>query len=101
MNAAEAINGPGALTIRIRSAGRFVEIDFEDSGPGISEDTLESIFDPFFTTKQSSQGSGVGMGLAVSYGIVKNHGGDILVTSQLNKGSTFTVRLPKATCQAS
>jgi PAS domain S-box-containing protein len=67
-----------------------VRIEFHDSGEGIPPDALPHIFEPFFTTKE--QGSG--LGLSVSYGIVKAHNGDILVTSQVGEGTTFTVLLP-------
>ena len=55
---------------------------------------LDKIFDPFFTTKDSTEGMGMGLGLAVSYGIVKNHNGDILVSSREGIGTTFTIKLP-------
>jgi two-component system NtrC family sensor kinase len=94
LNAVDAMKGRGTLTVRTRSVGNFVEAQFEDTGPGISEEIMENIFDPFFSTKSSSEGSGMGLGLSVSYGIVRTHGGEISVSSTLGKGATFTVRLP-------
>jgi len=64
----------------------------KDTGEGIAPENLSKIFDPFFTTK--SDGKGVGLGLAVLYGIVKAHDGEVEVASQRNKGTTFTVTLP-------
>ena len=64
----------------------------EDEGEGIPEKHLARIFDPFFTTKEESRG--IGLGLAVSYGIVQAHGGDIEVESRVGAGTKFTVRLP-------
>jgi signal transduction histidine kinase len=93
-NAVEAMKGSGTLTIRTRKSDHCVEIDFSDTGPGIPEAILDKIFDPFFSTKDSTEGLGMGLGLAVSYGIVKNHRGDIQVTSLPGKGTTFTIRLP-------
>jgi len=97
LNAAEAVDGEGELTIatRMASDGEFIEIEFTDTGCGIPQENLEKIFDPFFTTKQV--GRGTGLGLAVSYGIVARHKGTIDVKSELGKGSTFTVRLPLRT----
>jgi len=94
INAAEAIDGEGQLTIATRTAsdGQSIEIEFTDTGCGISQENLEKIFDPFFTTKQV--GHGTGLGLSVSYGIIARHKGTIDVKSELGKGSTFTVRLP-------
>jgi signal transduction histidine kinase len=69
-----------------------MEIRFSDTGKGIAAENLHRIFDPFFTTKSASKGTG--LGLAVSYGIIKKHGGDIAVESTMGKGTTFTVRLP-------
>jgi two-component system NtrC family sensor kinase len=63
-----------------------------DNGEGIPPENLARIFDPFFTTK--SEGKGVGLGLAVSYGIIQAHGGDIEVKSAAGAGATFTVSLP-------
>lgn len=94
INALDAMKGSGVLTVRTRRAGQWVEVDFADTGMGMREDILDKIFDPFFTTKDSTEGMGMGLGLAVSYGIVKNHNGDIQVASKLGEGTTFTVRLP-------
>jgi signal transduction histidine kinase len=64
----------------------------EDNGQGIETRHLTRIFDPFFTTKPT--GEGTGLGLSVSYGIVRNHGGDITVKSDIGKGTVFTITLP-------
>ncbi len=94
INAAEAMEGNGklVLTTRYNSVERMVEIAFTDTGPGISKENLEKVFSPFFTTKDV--GHGVGLGLAISYGIVKEHKGTITVESKVGKGTTFTVKLP-------
>jgi len=100
VNAAEAMNGDGQLSISTRtsSSGQEIEICFIDTGTGISDENLEKIFDPFFTTKET--GHGVGLGLAICYGIIKEHRGVILVESQLGKGTNFTVKLPIASSKA-
>jgi len=92
VNAAHAITPPGRITIVTQTSGNFVEIIFTDTGSGIPEENIKKIFDPFFTTKDKTKGTG--LGLAVSYGIIKKHGGDIEVKSTVNEGSTFIVRLP-------
>jgi PAS domain S-box-containing protein len=96
MNARHAVGDSG--TIRVATAyvpaSRQVEIRVQDTGYGIEENHLRRIFDPFFTTKPT--GEGTGLGLSVSYGIVKKHGGEILVDSKPGEGSTFTVVLPVA-----
>jgi PAS domain S-box-containing protein len=91
-NALEAMSGDGTLTVRSRHGREEIEIEFEDEGPGIPDDTLARIFDPFFTTKPPGQGTG--LGLAIAQGIVTDHGGRILVASWPGKGSTFRVVLP-------
>ena len=93
-NAQEAMGGSGTLTVQTRKTSDGVEVDLSDTGPGIPEEIQDKIFDPFFTTKDSTEGLGMGLGLAVSYGIVKKHNGDIQVTSSPESGTTFTVRLP-------
>lgn len=94
LNALDAMHGKGRLTIRTRRVDEWVEIEFEDTGLGMPESMLDKIFDPFFTTKDSTEGMGMGLGLAVSYGIVKNHNGDIIVASTEGVGTIFTIRLP-------
>lgn len=74
-------------------AGRYVGISVSDTGSGIDNETLSRIFDPYFTTKEA--GDGKGLGLSISYSIVKRHGGLIRVVSETGKGTTFTVLLPK------
>jgi two-component system NtrC family sensor kinase len=96
VNAAEAMEGNGRLTITSKkdAANKCIEVDVTDTGPGIPEENLDKIFDPFFTTKET--GHGVGLGLAISYGIIKEHKGSISVESEVGKGTIFTVRLPIA-----
>lgn len=94
VNAAEAMEGKGVLSLSTsldRQAGR-VRISFADNGPGMTEDVLRHLFEPFFTTK--ARGRGTGLGLAISFGIVKQHEGDIEVSTALGQGSCFTVVLP-------
>ncbi|MCC6396349.1 MAG: PAS domain-containing sensor histidine kinase, partial [Bacteroidetes bacterium] len=69
-------------------------LEVEDSGDGIQPENLEKLFTPFFTTK--GEGKGVGLGLAVVYGIVRGHGGDIDVNTKVGEGTTFRVTLPIA-----
>jgi iron only hydrogenase large subunit-like protein/nitrogen-specific signal transduction histidine kinase len=97
-NALAAMNLQGTLSIRTSGDEHSVHIAVSDTGVGIPPENLKKIFDPFFTTKQ--MGKGTGLGLAVSYGIVKMHCGDIRVQSQADAavgptGSTFTVTLPR------
>jgi two-component system NtrC family sensor kinase len=94
INAAEAMDGNGKLTLATRHCPtpHCIELQFSDTGPGISEGNIEKIFDPFFTTKDV--GHGTGLGLAISYGVVKAHKGIISVESEVGKGTTFIVKLP-------
>lgn len=93
LNAAEAMENGGTLTISTRRFKDQVQIIFADTGIGIPPEMLDRIFDPFTTTKNS----GSGLGLFVSYGIIEGHHGSIKVDSTPNKGTTFTVSLPVAT----
>jgi two-component system NtrC family sensor kinase len=97
INAAEAMSGSGTLTLTTCFGinEKTVEIEVKDSGHGISIENMEKIFNPFFTTKEV--GHGVGLGLAISYGIVKEHNGEITVESELGKGARFIVNLPVVT----
>jgi two-component system NtrC family sensor kinase len=94
INAAEAMDGSGELTINTKEnkSTEDIEVSFNDTGSGISEENLRKIFDPFFTTKDV--GHGTGLGLAISYGLVRSHKGSILVDSTLGVGTTFTISLP-------
>ena len=94
LNALDAMNGSGTLSVSTRLQDGWAEVSFHDTGHGMPEEVIDKIFDPFFTTKDSTEGMGMGLGLAVSYGIVKSHNGDIQVTSKAGKGTTFTIRLP-------
>lgn len=92
MNAHQAISGTGSVGIVTRTDGDTAVIEVADSGCGIPREAIDQIWDPFFTTKEVGQG--VGLGLAVTYNIIKRHGGAISVESTAGKGSTFTVRIP-------
>ncbi len=96
LNGAQAMQpmGGGKLTIgtRLLADGDSVELWVSDTGQGIAPENLAKIFDPFFTTK--ADGKGVGLGLAVLYGIVKAHDGEVEVVSRKEEGTTFTVTLP-------
>lgn len=92
MNAVQAIDEHGRITIRTGTDGDDVWVEVEDSGRGIEPEHLSRIFDPFFTTKPV--GSGTGLGLSLSYSIVQDHGGRIEVKSAPGQGSVFRVVLP-------
>ncbi len=92
VNAAQAIEKEGLVKIRSWLEDETIFISIQDNGSGIDKANLEKIFEPFFTTK--SVGEGTGLGMSISYEIVKKHGGDILIDSELGNGTTFTVSLP-------
>jgi two-component system NtrC family sensor kinase len=97
-NAAQAVAStgrPGTVVVRARRWLDGVAIDIIDDGPGMSENLAAQVFEPFFTTK--AEGEGTGLGLSISQGIVKEHGGRIMLSSEEGKGSTFTVQLPICT----
>ena len=91
-NALQAVSDGGKVEVGIRCESKDkVQITFSDNGPGIPEDVLPRIFEPFFTTRREH---GTGLGLSITYGIVQKLGGDIHVTSEVNRGTTFLVTLP-------
>ena len=92
-NAKDAMQMGGALKVKTYKEKENIVIQISDTGIGIQEKNLEKIFDTFFTTKDSIKG--VGLGLSVCYGFIKDHGGDIEVKSKPGSGTTFTVILPK------
>jgi two-component system NtrC family sensor kinase len=92
LNAVHAMPEGGTLEMSIRKRPSFAEIVFKDSGCGIADEDFPRIFTPFFTTKKVGQGTG--LGLSVAYGIIKNHGGEIKVTSKAGAGTTVTIVLP-------
>ena len=108
VNAKDAMPGGGSLAIRTRNmsereslklaelgvaAGEYVAIEVEDTGVGIEPEILGKIFEPFFTTKDV--GKGTGLGLSTVYGIVKQTGGYVFAESELGRGTTFKVYLPR------
>jgi PAS domain S-box-containing protein len=112
VNAWQAMSKGGDLTIYTENVylddsfckpfeipfGNYVNIRVSDTGPGMSREIMDKIFDPFFTTKDTTEGTG--LGLASAYGIIRNHGGIILVESELGSGTTFNIYLPTSTSDA-
>ncbi len=105
VNARDAMDGEGQITIMVRPAdaipamrthpaveGRFAAISLSDTGTGIPADRLDQIFEPFFTTKEV--GKGTGLGLSQVFGFAKQTGGDVMVSSVVGEGTTFTLYLP-------
>ena len=95
INSQHAMEKAGGGTFRVTTqavSDDMIEIRVADTGPGIPPEIQDKIFEPFFTTKRA--GEGTGLGLAVSYGIIKEHGGDIILESEQGKGTTFVVSLP-------
>ncbi len=96
-NAVDAMPQGGTLTLSTREAAGAVEIAVADTGTGMAEEVRSRVFDPFFTTKGKA---GMGLGLAVSYGIIRRHEGGIEAESELGKGTTFRIKLPAAATSA-
>ena len=107
-NAVDAMDGEGSIKIDVTrigandptlqqfpemSAQNYCKIEMSDTGHGMDKATIERIFEPFYTTKEV--GKGTGLGLSIVHSIVKEHKGDIAVTSELGKGTTFTILLPE------
>ena len=90
LNAIQAMDNGGVLTVVSALRGDLLEITVADSGRGISEENRKKLFTPFFTTKKN----GTGLGLAITYRIIENHRGTIDVASEPGKGTTFTVKIP-------
>ncbi|MBS3756274.1 MAG: PAS domain-containing protein [Desulfobacterales bacterium] len=95
MNAADAMDGKGTLTVRTyrNKAAQKVYLEISDTGCGIAEENVSKIFDPFFSTK--AKGKGTGLGLSIAYGIVEEHGGRISVKETGPGGTTFLLELPQ------
>ena len=93
VNAVEAMPEGGMLSVRAVGRDEWVAISVADTGMGIPPEVIPNIFEPFFSTKDKAEG--VGLGLAVAYGIIQSHGGNIEVESQVQHGTTFTITLPK------
>jgi signal transduction histidine kinase len=92
INAAQSIKSEGEIKIQACTEGKLIVVEVNDTGSGIEESHLGKIFDPFFTAKPL--GEGTGLGLSVSYGLIKELDGNISVTSKLGQGSTFRVAIP-------
>ena len=92
INADQAMPKGGTLTVRTAREGNKVLITTQDTGIGIPEEIRDKIFEAFFTTKQKVKG--VGLGLSVCYGIIKDHSGEIKVESEEGRGTTFVISLP-------
>ncbi len=92
LNARDAMPDGGTISVDLCSNGRVATITVADNGPGMDDETRTRIFEPFFTTKPI--GSGTGLGMAITYGIVQGHHGDVTVASRKGAGTTFTITLP-------
>lgn len=91
-NAQDAMGETGTLTINLKKADSNVIIEFIDTGSGIAPENIQKVFEPFFTTKVV--GKGTGLGMSISYRVIKDHNGDIKVSSEVGKGTKFTITLP-------
>ena len=91
-NANHAVDANGCIHIFTEKMDEHIHISVQDNGHGISEENMKHLFTPFFTTK--AIGEGTGLGLSISHGIIEEHGGTILVSSEVNVGTIFTVQIP-------
>ena len=94
INASQAMQTKGQIIIKTYQSADDIRVLISDTGKGIKPRDIDKIFDPFFTTK--NVGDGTGLGLSITYGIIQRHGGSIDVTSEIDKGTTFKITLPKA-----
>ncbi|MCF6179398.1 MAG: ATP-binding protein [Geopsychrobacter sp.] len=93
INAAQAIEKKGIIRVRTWQDEENQYVEIRDDGSGIPADIRQKIFEPFFTTKDV--GKGTGLGMSISYEIIKSHGGRIELESELGVGTTFTIVLPR------
>jgi signal transduction histidine kinase len=91
INAVQAMSGGGALNVTLRAQKNNIRFEVADTGPGIAPEALGQIFEPYFSTKET----GIGLGLALTRKLIEDHGGQILVKSEVGAGTTFTVILPR------
>jgi two-component system NtrC family sensor kinase len=98
-NAIDAMPDGGTLTFRAFAQANGIVVEVEDTGVGIEPENMSKVFEPFFTTKEV--GSGTGLGLAVCYGIITEHGGRLSVRSNVGKGTTFSILLPASEASVS
>src|SRR5438067_11630245 len=91
-NAVDAMPEGGTISLSTRESGGAIEISVSDNGEGMTEEVRSRVFDPFFTTKGKA---GMGLGMAVSYGIIRRHEGAVEVESQPGRGTTFRIRFPR------
>src|SRR5437763_682063 len=96
-NAVDAMPKGGTITLSTKESGAGVEMSVSDTGLGMTEEVRSRVFDPFFTTKGKA---GMGLGMAVSYGIIRRHEGAVKVESQPGRGTTFRIRFPATSCPA-
>jgi two-component system, NtrC family, sensor kinase len=99
LNARDAMDRGGVLEVRTWSEASGARVDVGDTGPGIPPDQMHRIYDPFFTTKAARKGTG--LGLAVTYGIIQEHGGSIEVSNRRTGGARFHLELPWFKMEAS
>ena len=92
-NAIQAMQNGGVIAFERKDDKKFIFITISDTGSGIKPDIMDKVFDPFFTTKPI--GEGTGLGLSITYSLVKQHGGEISVTSIPNEGTKFTIKFPR------
>lgn len=92
VNAAHAIEKQGEITVKTWGDNGHIYVSVSDTGCGIPQDKINRIFEPFFTTKEV--GKGTGLGLSIAYDIIKKHGGEVNVESEVGKGTAFTIKIP-------